>query len=105
MGLGTVAYQLFTGQPPLLAAQLRNNPEVLETEPRRPCAFEPCVDRDLETVCIKSWKEPAKRYDSAKSLAEDLERFPARRTDSLAACFAFPSASGAGASGSQSLPL
>jgi serine/threonine protein kinase/WD40 repeat protein/tetratricopeptide (TPR) repeat protein len=53
---------------------------VRHAEPARPRQVEPHVPRDLETVVLKAMaKEPARRYQAAAELAEDLRRFLADR--------------------------
>jgi WD40 repeat protein/tRNA A-37 threonylcarbamoyl transferase component Bud32 len=74
--LGVVLYQLLTDEPPF-----RGNPQmllhhVLHDEPRPPRRVNPKVPRDLETVCLKAMaKEPAKRYATARELADDLRHW------------------------------
>ncbi len=72
-GLGAVLYELLAGRPPfagptpLATARMvvEHMPAKLDTSPR-----------DLATLCLKCLaKEPAQRYASALSVAEDLERF------------------------------
>jgi len=75
--LGATLYALLTGQPPIPGG---NGLEVLNNlatvEPRPPRALDRNIPPDLEAITLKCLeKEPSARYDSARALAEDLERF------------------------------
>ena len=76
-GLGAVLYQLLTGHPPFAGGTTYETIKLLlETEPRPPRLWDPKVDRDLSTICLKCLdKDPRRRYSSALALAEDLERW------------------------------
>ena len=76
-GVGAVFYQLLTDHPPFAGGTTYETIRLLlESEPRQPRLWNPKVDRDLSTICLKCLeKDPKRRYAAALALAEDLERW------------------------------
>jgi WD40 repeat protein/tRNA A-37 threonylcarbamoyl transferase component Bud32 len=73
--LGAVLYQLLTGELPFRGSRAMLLHQVLTEEPRPPRRLNDRIPRDLETVCLKALaKQPARRYPTARALADDLRR-------------------------------
>jgi serine/threonine protein kinase len=77
-GLGAVFYDMLVGRPPV------SNEGEIEDVMRRvifsdvvpPRQLRPTIPLDLDTICMKCLeKRPTARYNSARELADDLNRF------------------------------
>jgi predicted Ser/Thr protein kinase len=75
--LGATLYRLLTGVLPFPAASgLEVLHHLANTEPRAPREVNPNISIDLEAIVLKCLeKDRSARYDSARALADDLDRF------------------------------
>ncbi|HEX3528011.1 MAG TPA: protein kinase [Thermoanaerobaculia bacterium] len=75
--LGIVLYELLAGQPPFVGPNPAHTlVRVLQEDAKPLRKAAPSVPQDLETIVMKCIeKEPDRRYDSARALADDLERW------------------------------
>jgi len=75
--LGVILYELLTGRTPFAPNDLVSAIVLVQSEDApSPRKFNPSIPRDLETIIIKCLeRDPARRYDSARAVAEDLARF------------------------------
>jgi len=75
--LGAILYEMLTGNPPFLGSSSAETVlQVLSKDPVPVRQLRPDCPLDLETICLKCLeKSPAKRYESATDLADDLHRY------------------------------
>jgi serine/threonine protein kinase len=75
--LGAILYECLTGEPPFRSDNYEQTIiRVIEEDPRRPREIMTLIPPELEAVCLNCLKkDPAKRYETAAALADDLRRF------------------------------
>lgn len=75
--LGVVLYEILAGVQPFSGSNLAQIVvRIVQEDPLPLSRADPSIPRDLSTIAAKCLeKEPARRYDSARALAEDLDRF------------------------------
>lgn len=75
--LGATLYEILTNEPPHDGdSSLQVLHRVIHEEPMPPRKKNPAVPRELETITMKCLdKDPDRRYESARALADDLERY------------------------------
>jgi tetratricopeptide (TPR) repeat protein/predicted Ser/Thr protein kinase len=75
--MGAMLYEMVTG----VSAAIGDTPfniiyNILQKDVVPPRKHTPNLARDIETICLKAMeKDPARRYQSGKTMAEDIERF------------------------------
>jgi WD40 repeat protein len=74
--VGAILFKLLTGELPFRGDARMLLIQILDEEPPSPRKLNADVPRDLETITLKCLeKEPAKRYQTASDLADDLNRY------------------------------
>jgi hypothetical protein len=83
--LGAVLYEMLTRRPPFspapggeAAACLELLDRIATEQPARPSSFAPAVPLDAEAICLRCLeKDPERRYQTARELADDCGRLVA----------------------------
>jgi len=75
--MGAILYEMLTGRPPFREdTPHRTILQVIHSEPTLPNRLNPRVRPELERICLKCLeKNPDRRYASAATLANDLDRY------------------------------
>jgi len=77
--IGAVLYEMLTGRPTYIfrgQIGLQTLLKTIEREITPPRRFNPSIPKEVETIIMKALeKEPERRYQSARELAEDIERY------------------------------
>jgi tetratricopeptide (TPR) repeat protein len=74
--LGVILFQLLTGELPFRGNTRMIMHQVIHDEPPSPRSLNATIHKDLETIALKCLeKAPARRYQSAKHLSDDLRHF------------------------------
>lgn len=75
--LGATLYSLLTGVPPFTGDDMvKMYDRVVHEEPPAPRRLRPSIPWEVESIILKAMeKDPARRYNSAESLADDLQRY------------------------------
>lgn len=76
--LGAVMYAMLTGKPPFAEREDSNQllRDIIFSDPEAPSRVVDRLHTDIETICLKALeKSPQHRYQSAREMREDIERF------------------------------
>ncbi|MEX0677692.1 MAG: protein kinase, partial [Pirellulales bacterium] len=74
--LGVILFELLTGELPFRGEAQMLLLQIERDEPPRPRRLNARIPRDLETITLKCLqKEPSRRYQTARQLADDLNRW------------------------------
>ncbi len=74
--LAVVLYEMLSGELPFRGVERMVLKQVIHDEPRSLRRQNDSISRDLETICFKAMaKVPEARYESAKTMSDDIERW------------------------------
>ncbi|HWU37667.1 MAG TPA: serine/threonine-protein kinase, partial [Candidatus Acidoferrum sp.] len=75
--LGTIFYELLTSELPFRGETLPDRlRRICEEDPLLPRRIDPSIPGELQNICLKALeKNPTDRYNSAREMANDVERF------------------------------
>ncbi|MCI0445373.1 protein kinase, partial [bacterium] len=75
-GLGATFYFVFTGRPPFDGGSMEIILKLAHEDPDYIRKISPQIPHDLETIVMKCMeKDPDRRYESAKAVAEDIQHY------------------------------